>query len=457
MKAAAAPYGKDAFLLCAKSTKNRIIDTFQGKDSYALRKTADALAIILDRVHKYPCLVGIIKRMPARVDIVTFCDAVNEISDNSAIAEPYIREALQYIIEAAGGSAEVPNVPNTPPRIKKAHAGIVPACAVLGAVVLIAVAVWMTRPVGGGDLPYAETTTTTTTAVPAETATTATSAVPAETAATTTSAVPAETTTITTAAVPAEAATTAATTTTAVPAEAATTAATTTTAATYEPRTTTPHENSSFVEAELTGIRYYPQGEDAFVILTTDTNQSDSFGIIGYGNSLYFGGIYYNEKNDTFAEDYLGVRVIVYGDGYYCFAGEWAYSAEDGMSALDGYGVVYESTADIAMYGRWSNGAIVEEYSDLNQFPGEYIVKIDNGVILFSNADDHKLAYFDPYNGLLWVTTDLSLKWYMGEAETPFVLENIDMDVQALFSGYGEPVSIPEGVKLTTIEPQRVF
>jgi hypothetical protein len=127
MKAAKALYGRDTFLLSAKSAKAYILDAFQGEDRYNLRKTMDALSIILDRVHKYPQLTAIIKRMPAKVNLLAFCDAADEIFDNTALSKEHIRDALRYIIAASGGTAELPA--DQPPRVnKKSPAGVIALC-----------------------------------------------------------------------------------------------------------------------------------------------------------------------------------------------------------------------------------------------------------------------------------------------------------------------------------------
>jgi hypothetical protein len=455
MKAAKSLYGRDAFLLSAKSSKAYILDTFQGEDSYNLRKTADALSIILDRIHKYPQLTAIIKRMPAKVNLLAFCDAADEIFDNSALSREYIRDALRYIIAASGGTAEIPA--DSPPRKEKSSAGIIAVCMSCAfSLCVIIAAVIILQSYGKNDLPYAELTTPTELTTTAESTTTTefteTTPTTTTTGLTTTTEFT-ETTPITTTA---ELTTTTELTEAIPPTEtipAVDSAAEETIAAeTYPPRSTTPHDDAETQYPELTDVMLALGENDEFTLLTPNTEATDYLGIIAAQDGIFFGGLTYDEANGTFHGEYLGVQMLLTEDSFYYYVGECAYSSELDRTVPDGYGAMYDFYEEIFIYGRWSNGVCTEEFTHPYQFPSDYIVQISGEGILFSNADQQKFAviYFDYL--LAWVSTDVTVKWFMGDEETTYAIESIDATKQAIFDPTGQPVSLSEGIDFSMIQ-----
>jgi hypothetical protein len=235
-------------------------------------------------------------------------------------------------------------------------------------------------------------------------------------------------------------------------AEAIITAETTAEAEITPPDSDAPHGAAETEYPALTNITHVPGAYGGFTLFTQDTVASDYLGMIVKPDNFFFGGLSYDVNTGSFNGDYLGVQFAFTEDSYSYYVGECAYSSEKACTLPQGYGTMYDSDNGYYTFGRWANGECVEEYSDTYQFPVDYIVKIDIEGIQFSNAAEQKFAaiYFN-YN-IAWVSTDLTVKWFMGDPIAPFYIESIDGTDQAFFDIGGFPLSLPRGVDFSVME-----
>jgi hypothetical protein len=98
-----------------RELKSYIDDMLPSTEREGLTRVVSALNMILQNIKSYRKLCDIIDEMPGTVKEFDFNIAVSEISNNTAISEEYIREAIEYIIVSSGGRADIKIAPKSAP------------------------------------------------------------------------------------------------------------------------------------------------------------------------------------------------------------------------------------------------------------------------------------------------------------------------------------------------------